>query len=347
VLLGAGFPAEGHRFYSSLLVLYALTTALYSLGVVLMTYEISRKIGNVSWLQLGFSGAIMAAIYLFHASLQTVITDQLVLMMVLLLVVSVPFLRKQSWAAAEEVELGYELSDLNKLRRVDENEVIAEFLKSEFYHDEFSRYREHFAALVNNPDLKDERENAVRRALLFHRRGRLWREIPDDVEWWEVELSADDLKRVRVFARNQWLRYAVPGFSLLDIVDKVRERILSHSRDLFIGKLRSLSFEMALNAQYSSVILITINERTPLTILEGNHRMTAAALVSPETLHQRFRYLCGFSPRMSDCCWYRTDLSTLWHYALNTVAYYVMDRHKLAAILEAEAPSSPSGVNVA
>jgi len=202
--------------------------------------------------------------------------------------------------------------------------------------------------LVDHPDLSDERENSIRRALLFRRRGSLWREITSDVEWWEVELSSEDLNRLRVFARDQWLRYATPGFLLLDIARKLRERIRSNSRDFFIGKLRSLSTEMTLDAQYRSVILITVDEFTPLTILEGNHRMTAAALVSPETVHQRFRFLCGFSPRMSDCCWYRTDLSTLWRYALNTVAYYLIDRHKLTtAILEGEAPPSPPGVNAA
>jgi O-antigen/teichoic acid export membrane protein len=347
VLLGAGFPTEGHGFYSSLLMLYALTTALYSLGVVLMTYEISRKIGNVSWMQLGFSGAIIVAIYLFHGTLQTVITDQLVLMMVLLLMVSVPFLRTK--VAAEPVRVRYEFSGLTRLRRVDENEVIAEFLRSEFYEEEFSAYREAFADLVNNPKLSDDRDNALRRALLFRRRGRLWRELPPDTEWWEVQITPHVLKRIRVFARNQWLRYATPGFLLLDIVDKVRSRILSHSRDPFIGKLRSLSLEIDSDAQYSSVILITIDEATPLTILEGNHRMTAAALVSPGAVHQRFRFLCGFSPRMSECCWYRTDLSTLWRYALNTAAYYLIDRHKLTtAILEEEAPSSPpSGLDAA
>jgi O-antigen/teichoic acid export membrane protein len=348
MLLGAGFPSEGHRFYSSLLVLYAVTTALYSLAVVMMTYEISRKIGNVSWMQLGFSGAIIAGIYLFHGTLQSVITVQLVLMMVLLLFVSMPFLRTES-AESRAESLMSQFSGLKRLRRVHENVVIAEFLKSEFYQEEFSRYREPFAGLVNNPDLTDERDNALRRALLFRRRGRLWREIPPDTEWWEVELSPEELKRVRVFARNQWLRYATPGFLLSDVAKKVRDRILSHSRDLFIGKLRSLSIEMTLNAQYSSVILITVNEFTPLTILEGNHRMTAAALVSPETVHQRFRFLCGFSPRMAECCWYRTDLSTLWRYALNTIAYYLIDRRKLTtAILKGEAPSSPpSGLNAA
>jgi len=27
--------------------------------------------------------------------------------------------------------------------------------------------------------------------------------------------------------------------------------------------------------------------------------------------------LCGFSPRMNECCWYQTDLSTLWRYFRN------------------------------
>jgi hypothetical protein len=230
---------------------------------------------------------------------------------------------------------------------VDENEVIAEFLRSEFYQEEFSRYREAFSDLVEKPDLNNERDNVLRRALLFHRRGRLWRELPADTEWWEVEISSRDLNRVRVFARNQWLRYATPGFLLPDMAEKIRERIASHSRDMFIEKLRSLSVEMTLNAQYSSVILITVDESTPITILEGNHRMTAAAMVSPQTTHARFRFLCGFSPRMSECCWYRTDLSTLWRYALNTLAYYVIDRRKLiTSVLEGERPSA-SGVKAA
>lgn len=348
VLLGVGFPAGEHNFYSSLLVLYATTTALYALSVVLMTYEISRKIGNVSWMQLGFSLAIIVAIYLFHGSLKTVITDQLVLMMVLLFIVSVPFLRKEGTHPATRSQNSYAYSGLKKLRPVDENEVIAEFLKSEFYQDEFSRYREAFSEMVDRPDLRNERENTLRRALLFHRRGRLWRELPKDTEWWEVELSHTDIRRVRVFARNQWLKYATPGFLLRDMADKFRQRIASHSRDTFIEKLRALSVEMTLDAQYSSVILITVNESSPLTILEGNHRMTAAAMVSPEAVHARFRFLCGFSPRMSECCWYRTDLSTLWHYALNTIAYYVIDRRKLITeVLEGQASSSRSGVNAA
>jgi O-antigen/teichoic acid export membrane protein len=346
MLLGHGFPVA---HYSSLLVLYALTTGIYVLGAVLMAYEISQKIGRVSWLQLAFSGMIVGGIYLFHSTLQMVITVQLVVMLGLLFVVSVPFVRAQEEESrASSSEVAYP-RELRKLHRVSEDEVIAQFLQGEFYQDEFRRYRESFATLVNQPDLNDPYENALRRALLFRRRGLLWQEVPPDTEWWEVELSPADLSRVRVFARRQWLRYGAPGFSFLGTVDKIRSRIASHSRDPFIVKLRSLSEEMIRNVEYSSVILISLDEFTPITILEGNHRMTAAALVSPEMAHQRFRFVCGFSPHMAECCWYRTDVSTLWKYAVNTVAYYLVHRQKFnAAILEAEARlASPPGVNAA
>jgi len=330
-LLGSGFPVGSAHFYSSLLVLYAMTTAVYAIAVVLMTYEISLKIGNLSWVQLGFSGAIITGIYLFHSTLHQVVVVQLVLMLALVLIVSIPFLRARpavSPGAVAEVQAG-----LRKIRRVSENEVITEFLQSEFYQEEFSLVRERFATLVSEPDFTDERANNLRKALLYRRRGRLWRELPQDTEWWEVELVPEDLGRVRVFARNQWLRYGTPRFSLLETVEKVRARIVSRSRDSFIQKLRSLSLELLKDTSYSSIILISINESTPLTIIEGNHRMTAAGLVSPGNLHRRFRFICGFSSRMFECCWYRTDAFTLWRYLVNTISYYFVDRHKVAATI--------------
>src|SRR5205823_5312727 len=132
-VLGSGFPLNRGIPYSSLLLLYAATTGIYSLGVVLMSYEISRKIGNVSWLQLGFSGAIILGIYLFHGTLQDVIIVQLVVMMLLLISVSVPFFRAQTGAVHPEPAAILDAAVMQKLRRVSEDEAISEFLKSEFY----------------------------------------------------------------------------------------------------------------------------------------------------------------------------------------------------------------------
>lgn len=78
----------------SLLALYATATALYALSVVLMTYEMSRKIANTGWLQLVMGGALVIVISLLHQSLRQVIVIQIVVMVILLAAVSLPFLRK-------------------------------------------------------------------------------------------------------------------------------------------------------------------------------------------------------------------------------------------------------------
>jgi len=78
----------------SLLALYALNAGIYSMSVVLIAYEMSRKIANTGWWQLAFSGAIVTGIYLFHTTLRQVISVELTCMTGLLMVVALPFLRR-------------------------------------------------------------------------------------------------------------------------------------------------------------------------------------------------------------------------------------------------------------
>lgn len=84
---------EGFHAADSLLSLYAISTALYALAMVLITYEMSRKIANTGWLQLVFSGAIILAISMFHSDLRQVIYVQILLKVLMLVLVSLPFLR--------------------------------------------------------------------------------------------------------------------------------------------------------------------------------------------------------------------------------------------------------------
>ncbi len=87
---------------SSLLSLYAAATGCYSIGVVLMAYEMSRRIANTGWTQLGISGAIVVGIYFFHSTLREVVVVQLVLMVALLVIVSLPFFRTPRDISREE-----------------------------------------------------------------------------------------------------------------------------------------------------------------------------------------------------------------------------------------------------
>jgi hypothetical protein len=322
MVLGAGFMVQTQWSFSSLLVLQAGLTGIYSIAVVIMAYEMSRRIANTSWLQLAFSGIIALSIYLFHSSLHEVITVQLVLRIVLLLAVSVPFLRTQSRERRAEAWT----SGLVRLRRTKEEEIIAEFLKAEFYQPEFDPYRGRFTNVVYHPNLNDERENAIRRALLFRRRGRLWRELPHDTEWYQVQFQPSDMARIRAFPRKQWRGLAEGSFYLTGMIGRIRKETESKNPSRFGSKMRAVVADLREDLVPDSILLIGIDDDSPLTIIEGNHRMAAAMLHSPETVHQRFRFYCGFSPRMTQCCWYQTDLATLSRYATNIVRYMFQDR---------------------
>jgi len=86
---------------------------IYSLSIVIVTWEMSYRIVNSSWIQLAFGGIVIAAICRFHASLHQVIAVQLLLMILLLIAVSVPFVldarrtaRARGGAQKPETELG-------------------------------------------------------------------------------------------------------------------------------------------------------------------------------------------------------------------------------------------------
>ena len=215
---------------------------------------------------------------------------------------------------------------MRKLRRITEAEVIAEFLKNEFYQEEFHRDRENFEQLVLEANVTNETENALRRALLFRRRGHMWRELPLDTQWWEVELEPSDLDLLRVFPRAQWRRVSDGSFLLRDIVQRIKTTRFSGRTKDFISKVQALSYRIRVENDPSSVLLIGIDEKKPFTILEGNHRLTAALLAGQNVLEKRFRLLCGFSPNMAESCWYETNLANLWRYGKNRLRNLFYDK---------------------
>ncbi len=215
---------------------------------------------------------------------------------------------------------------MRKLRRATESEVISEFLKNEYYQEEFHADRESFERLVLEADLTNEDESALRRALLFRRRGHMWRELPPDTQWWEVELELSDLNFVRVFPRAQWRKIAGDSFLLRDIVNRIRTVKFSGGKRDFIARVQALCYRLRTEQDRSAVLLIGVDEEKPLTILEGNHRLTAALLAGPTMFNHQFRVFCGFSPHMSRSCWYETNLPNLWRYGQNRLRNLFYDR---------------------
>jgi O-antigen/teichoic acid export membrane protein len=314
---GAGFQVAGKHNLPYLLALYAITTVTYSLSAVIITYEMSYKIANTSWIQLAFSGVVIAGICLFHSSLRQVILVQLVLMVVLLFLVAIPFL-VDSLSDLGDTHPNGVFRPVRVIRSVSENEVIAEFLKSDFDNPAFRDYPEALRGIVMKPDFGDIGENAKRRALFFTRHLALWTELPAGTQWYELEMDESELGRIRVFPRAQWRKFAGGNFLLTEILEGIRkgQNVVD---DLFLSKIAAIRDRLLQDdTVLGAVVLIGTSGNAPLTLLDGNHRLVAATLASPSRLHG-LRFLCGLSPRMMECCWYNTNFVTLLRYGKNVL----------------------------
>jgi hypothetical protein len=165
----------------------------------------------------------------------------------------------------------------------------------------------------------------LRRALLFLRRGPMWRELPEDTQWFQVQLGADDLARVRFFPRAQWRRVAQGSFYLTDMIESLRLKWPESHDDEFFQKLDRMTTSMRESLMSPTVLLIGLDRHSALTILDGNHRIAAAMLAQPPASLEKFQFICGLSPRMIRCCWYRTNVNTLWRYLKNLLRHFFYD----------------------
>jgi hypothetical protein len=211
---------------------------------------------------------------------------------------------------------------MKKLLRVTEAEMFAEFLKAEFYRAEYDGDRKRFEDIVFNPNLADENENAVRRALLYRRRGPMLRELPEDTQWWEIEPEQDELDRINVFPRAQWRRLSDGNFQALHVAERIRGQLDNGMSSELLAKIHILRTNMQIEGPKSTVLLIGIDEKHGITLLEGNHRFISALLLPRDVMLRRLRLVCGFSLNMERCCWYKTDLHNLFHYTKNRIKYF-------------------------
>ncbi|MGB9196316.1 MAG: hypothetical protein WCB53_05250 [Terriglobales bacterium] len=326
-LFGAQFGTIGGADFRHLLILYALSTAVYSLSVVLIAYEMSRKIANTGWFQLLVGAAVVGGIYEFHSSLAQVIWVQFFMMALLVLCVSIPYLATLFRGSSDD-EKAIVPGSVKLRRPVTENEVIAEFLKTDFHAPEFALYQSALHDLVVTPNLEHEGQNRVRRALFNVRHRSLWKQLPANTEWYEAEIEAKDLERIRVFPRAQWRRFAAGDFDLIQVAQRiVDERYRAGASPVFLAKIDDLRDRSDQERPAGAVLLIGLDERGPFTILDGNHRLVAAMQTSSPILN-RFRFFCGLSPKMARCCWFRTNVVTLTRYGRHRVWHYTHDAEK-------------------
>jgi hypothetical protein len=321
-ILGPGFQITGKYDIPYLSALYALKTVVYSISAVVITFEMAHKIANTSWVQLLFSGTLIAGIYRFHSSLHQVIMVQLAVLSALFVVVAITFLI-DALATSKIPRQEPNCCPVSLLRPVTENEVLAEFLDSDLNHPDF-RDMDKARALMSEPNRRHADAVARRHSLLLAKRRSLWDELPGKTEWHEVKVNEEALDLIKIFPRSQWRKLARGDYSVVRVTEGLRAR--RHSLDdRFLSKMDALGAQLSQgDAKFGTVILLGINERGPLTVLDGNHRLVAALLSSPAGL-SKLRFMCGFSPQMTECCWYKTTPATLIRYGKHILTRTVRD----------------------
>jgi hypothetical protein len=163
--------------------------------------------------------------------------------------------------------------------------VVLAFLGAEW--DKWPHLRGHDRRLVTAADLSSDRQNNQRTKLLCSVRDPLLRDIPSDTDWFEV-------RHLRGEHLNQLRAINFPPWNLGDDeneLEKVAARLCEPMRGPPVGW---------------QPILWGHDRSEPLTILEGNHRMTAL-VGSREREKCALTAYVGLSP--SRCRWHRADKS--------------------------------------
>ena len=69
----------------------------------------------------------------------------------------------------------------------------------------------------------------------------MWRELPSDTKWFEVELEEHDLPKVQVFPRAQWRKLSNGSFCITEIVKSVRNGGHKNAGNAVIAKIQQLT----------------------------------------------------------------------------------------------------------
>jgi hypothetical protein len=164
----------------------------------------------------------------------------------------------------------------------------------------------------------------------------MWWELPEDRQWWEIDFGPEDVELISVFPRAHWRKIARGNFKALDVAARIRQLKETEPNE-FIKKISDICSKLPTDLPRGMIILLGIDEKHRLTLLEGNHRFMASLLAGgPEHL-RKARMVAVFSPQMERCCWYKTSIVTLARCLKNRIKHHWDRDTDLARLLAATA----------
>ncbi len=174
---------------------------------------------------------------------------------------------------------------MNQVRRAALDQVVAAWLKAEVASPRFGHnlcLTDVDRRIIERPDLNDPGENALRRQLLCYRDDILTT-IPNDTEWWEAELMAEDLASLLAINYPVWEIYSGGTGRLVKVARVVRggERPTANDPRTADGlmaiqaNVQGIYRALADGKTVGPLVLLGKTAAGPFTVLEGNKRAAA------------------------------------------------------------------------
>ncbi len=193
------------------------------------------------------------------------------------------------------------------LKRISEDEFIAEFLKSEIASKRFGKSiteildrKKMSRKVVIDPDLESKKDNEFRRALFGEVRGfgmdkDLFEDFPTDVQWFSAVIGKAELKKVKYIDWSYWN----------DLSDGTRSPIRA-AKNIKAGKEVSNVSNAGFLEVFSEIkkgsilprmIIVAKDKGSRLVVLDGHQRLTAY-FIEAKYVPEKLEVIVGFSPKM-------------------------------------------------
>lgn len=191
--------------------------------------------------------------------------------------------------------------------------VYLGWLRSELYRkkDELS---DDELSIIEQPDLKDDKENAARETLLLHKYGRsaIIDKLPGQIVWHEAIVEKKSKDKMFILPVLDWFMDTGKTFQLKDV-----ETNLSSKRGHRLPNYPHMPnhhkkiYEIVNSKKPATGRIIAISTSTdgPYTVIDGTHR--SSALDIQGKLHNAPAFL-GVAENLSNCIWSieRKDIDT-------------------------------------
>lgn len=191
------------------------------------------------------------------------------------------------------------------LNPASKHKVISAWLKSELYRKRSELTPEEIS-LIETTNLDNEEENQRRENLLFHTYGRsaILDKLPNDIEWFEVEVEEQDIDRIFILPVLDWFMDTGKTFGLKNIPSNLspnRGHRISNYPQMTMTHHQKIQEMMSLpDEKCDDIVMIASSNSGPFTVIDGTHRSSVLQIKNKLPTTKGF---LGVKNDLTQCIW--------------------------------------------